>query len=214
MHIELIDLLRCPRAHEETWLVAAFERVVDRFIEQATLGCPVCTASYVIREGVVDLRLDGDAESAPAAAAINAGVPVPPSVTADEALSVAAMLNLTRPNSLIAISGSAGAFARDLNVMTECRVMAVNSPSRIDDSVAVARVLADGRLPFAAGSLDGVMLRSTEAGLLADVPRVLKRGGRLVTLVSDRLPPGIREIARDGIHVVGESVGELVTLKR
>ena len=28
----MIDLLRCPREHEETWLVAAFNRMEGRFI--------------------------------------------------------------------------------------------------------------------------------------------------------------------------------------
>lgn len=214
MHIELIDLLRCPRAHEETWLVAAFERVADRFIERATLGCPVCTASYLVRDGIADLRLDRDAELPVARAHDGAGLPSPHPDRAESILSVAAMLNLTRPHSLIAISGAASALANDLNALAECRVIAVNPPSPVEDSMSVASVLADARLPFAAASLDGVMLDSAESELISDVPRVLKRGGRLVTLASGQLPPGIREIARDDFHVVGESVGELIALTR
>jgi hypothetical protein len=44
MHIEFIDLLRCPNPHEETWLVAALHRMDGRLVIDAKLGCPVCSA--------------------------------------------------------------------------------------------------------------------------------------------------------------------------
>ena len=54
MHIELIDLLRCPREHEETWLVAAFTRIQDRVVSEGRLGCPVCSAAYPIESGIAN----------------------------------------------------------------------------------------------------------------------------------------------------------------
>ena len=53
MFVELVDLLRCPRPHEDTWLVAAAEAMSGRHIVRGTLGCPVCEAEYPIRDGVV-----------------------------------------------------------------------------------------------------------------------------------------------------------------
>src|SRR2546423_13507057 len=50
----MIDLLRCVNAHEDTWLVASFREVTNRIVMEGTLGCPVCTAEYKIRGGVVD----------------------------------------------------------------------------------------------------------------------------------------------------------------
>jgi len=58
--IELVDALRCPRAHEESWLVLAMSRIEGRHIQEGALGCPVCHAEYPIHEGIVDLRLDDE----------------------------------------------------------------------------------------------------------------------------------------------------------
>ena len=58
MFIELVDALRCPRTHEESWLVLAASRIEARHIQEGALGCPVCRAEYPIRDGIVDLRLD------------------------------------------------------------------------------------------------------------------------------------------------------------
>src|SRR5215218_3019294 len=58
MFIELVDALRCPIAHEESWLVAAAARMEYRHIVTGTLGCPVCHAQYPIERGVVDFRRD------------------------------------------------------------------------------------------------------------------------------------------------------------
>jgi len=52
--IELIDHLRCINAHEDTWLVASFKTVTNRFVLEASLGCPSCSAQYSIYEGVAD----------------------------------------------------------------------------------------------------------------------------------------------------------------
>ena len=54
MFIELLDLLRCINAHEETWLVASLKAISNRFVLDGTLGCPVCHAEYPIRKGVAD----------------------------------------------------------------------------------------------------------------------------------------------------------------
>ncbi|HEY9229313.1 MAG TPA: hypothetical protein VIP11_21880, partial [Gemmatimonadaceae bacterium] len=53
MFIPLVDVLRCPVPHEETWLVASIDRAADRDIVEGMLGCPRCLAEYAIHEGVV-----------------------------------------------------------------------------------------------------------------------------------------------------------------
>ena len=40
MFVELVDLLRCPHAHEDSWLVAAADETADRHIVHGSLGCP------------------------------------------------------------------------------------------------------------------------------------------------------------------------------
>jgi len=44
MFSELVDVLRCPRPHEESWLVLAAHRLDGRDIMAGVLGCPVCHA--------------------------------------------------------------------------------------------------------------------------------------------------------------------------
>ena len=54
MYIPLVDILRCPRPHDETWLVASIVRAEARDIIDGVLGCPICSAEYPIRDGAVD----------------------------------------------------------------------------------------------------------------------------------------------------------------
>ena len=53
MFIELVDSLRCPNDHAETWLVATCDAMRGRDIVTGTLGCPICRAQYAIVDGAV-----------------------------------------------------------------------------------------------------------------------------------------------------------------
>ena len=83
MFVELIDALRCPRAHEDTWLVAAAAETRDRCVVHGSLGCPVCRATFPIAGGVARF----DQAPAPAApppgpgATLDVRVPGAPSLT-------------------------------------------------------------------------------------------------------------------------------------
>lgn len=201
MHIELIDLLRCPRDHEETWLVAALTAVQDRFVIKAKLGCPVCGSTYSVSRGIVDLRGES-------------GDPAPQSGEAGPEMAVrtAALLNLTRPGSLVLLEGTYAAAAQEVSDLTHCTIIALNPSSHVADSETVATVLCDARIPFASAAVSGIACDSPE--LIADTPRVLRTGGRLLLPVSAALPPGMVEIARDDQNIVGEAVGEVVQLRR
>jgi len=202
MHIELIDLLRCPREHEETWLVAALNAVQDRYVIKAKLGCPVCGATYFIRNGIADLRQEESVTSGDES--ISSGT--------DAAMRIAAFLNLTRPGSLVALEGRYANLARAISEMTECRVIALNPSSPLDDSEQAASVLCDSRFPLATASLDGIALSQDK--LIADVARVLKSWGRVVVGAATNLPAGLMEIARDENAIIAESIGTIVPLRR
>lgn len=206
MYIELIDLLRCPRNHEEIWLVAAFSDMDGRFVVDGKLGCPVCSASYRIENGIADLR-------DPAASLLPRVERATVDDDADLVMRIAAMLGLTRPNSLIALSGAEAILSQELSELTECRVVALDSAETIGDSEKVARVRAGFRIPLAMSSLDGLLITGS-AGRLSDASRVLKPGGRLVANVGFPLPAGFNELARDEHYFAAESVGPIVTLSR
>jgi uncharacterized protein YbaR (Trm112 family) len=200
MFIELIDLLRCPREHEETWLVAAFSKMDGRFVTQGTLGCPVCNASYEIADGIA--RFSGEVSEAFA-----------PSVTSDAVMRTAALLNLTRPGSVAVLCGDEANAAEDVSELTQCRIIALNPSAGIEDLERVATVVSVDRIPLASASVDAIAIDACDS-LMTDAVRVLRPSGRLTARADAVLPRGLREIARDDHTVVAESVGELVRLSR
>ena len=206
MYIELIDLLRCPREHADSWLVAAFNKMDGRFVVEGKLGCPVCSATYWIRDGIADLS---EAEYA-----ITHGCSgmMPPDE--ETAVRAAALLGLTNPNSLVVLAGESAYFAQLVAGIAEARVIALNPGVKIDESEKVAVVLTDERLPLAPSSIDGIMLTEFTAAFAPDASRVLRQGGRLVVPKGTPLPAGFRTLAEDDREIVAESIGQLITLSR
>lgn len=200
MYIEMLDLLRCPREHDETWLVAAFSEMDGRFVVTGRLGCPVCDASYDIVHGIA--RFGGQVSDAFA-----------PNVSPDSLMRTAALLNLTRPDALAVLSGSEASAADDLSKLTECRVIALNPTAKIEDTDRVGTVSTTGRIPLASASVDAIAIGDCHS-LLADAARVLRPSGRLTARADAQLPAGLREIARDELNVVAEAVGELIPIAR
>ena len=200
MYIEMIDLLRCPREHEETWLVAAFNKMDGRFVVEGKLGCPICNASYDIAGGVA--RFGGEVSDAFA-----------PNVSAESVMRTAALLNMMRPGSIAVLCGTEANAAEDLSELTQSRVIALNPASNIEDTERVARIVTLDRIPLASSSIDGIAIGNCHS-LIGDAGRVLKAGGRIAAPVTVSFPPGFREIARDDTTVVAESIGPLVGIQR
>src|SRR5581483_9052795 len=98
MLIPLVERLRCPKPHRETWLVASIDRAQDRDILDGTLGCPECMSEYAIRDGIV--YFDESIERAR---------PEPPND--GEATRLAAALELIDPRMVAVLHGRWGAHA-------------------------------------------------------------------------------------------------------
>jgi uncharacterized protein YbaR (Trm112 family) len=198
MHIELIDLLRCPEPHEETWLVAAFNRMDGRVVLEAKLGCPVCRREYPVRDGVAVF-----------------GEGIASEHSAGDATHIAAFLNLSSPGKTVLLAGALARHSGAVADMSEARVMSLNAHApTVSDHVMEIR--ADGRLPVGSHSMDGIALdkaHSTE-DLMREAERVIRPGGRLVCSTTARVDAGFRELARDNDFVVAERVAELTTLQR
>lgn len=198
MFIELIDLLRCPVDHEDSWLVAAFTKMNGRFVVEGKLGCHICSATYPIVDGVAMFAdADGDTTTG--------------SVSADDVIRTAALLGLTQPGALVVLEREAASLARGIAQMTECRIIAINANIEVEESERVGLLVSDARMPIARGSVDGLVLTSDEAGF-AEAGRILRPGGRVVAPASAEIGGEFREIARDERSVVAELVGPLVTL--
>jgi uncharacterized protein YbaR (Trm112 family) len=204
LFIEVIDSLRCPREHNETWLVAAFNRMSGRFVVEGTLGCPECNASYPIENGIADLRIDRY---------FTARVDVPRTPPDPElVMRTAAYLNLVNQAGTVIVTGGYNNAAPGIAEMTGYRTIAIDPWPWLDDTEIVSSILADARLPFATSSIDGIALHDEK--FMHDVARVLKPGARLIAPSASDLPQGLRELDRDESLVVAEAIGPLLTLRR
>ena len=210
MHIELIDTLRCPNPHEDSWLVGAFDRVIDRDIVEGRLGCPMCGSTYEIRGGVVQFDEAEDSTGD--------GAPAP--VGADDALRLAAMLDLASPSpgGLVILEGAWARAGDMLETFIDARLLLMNPPAGLVEHARMSGVRSRRTIPVAAGSARGIALhRATHGDALATAAvRALRPGGRLVAPVDRPLPPDVQELARDDQWWVAERSAPpaLVTLGR
>ncbi|HXD48120.1 MAG TPA: Trm112 family protein [Gemmatimonadaceae bacterium] len=199
MHIPLVDILRCPRAHDDTWLVASIERAEARDIIEGVLGCPICSAEYPIREGVVDFG------EAPAAMPYVAP-------REDEAVRLAAALDLTEARTVALLDGAWGAHAPLIRSMSPAQLLLVNPPEGVPsgDGISVVR----GRVaPLAAGSVNAAALDAVENGeMVASVVRAVRGGGRLLGPAGASIPEGFTELVSDAdVWVAGLAAGASVS---
>jgi len=183
MFLPLIDRLRCLNVHEDTWLVASIDRADERDVVEGTLGCPVCSAEYRIREGVVWF---GDAPAAAAQAPSSA-----------EALRLAAALDLTDARMTAILHGSWGAHASVLRGLSHAQMLLVNPPHGVTSGDGIS-IVRSPVAPVAAGWADAAAL-DLAAGdaMAASVTTSLRTGGRLLAPAGAELPAGFSELARD-----------------
>lgn len=202
MYIELIDLLRCTEAHEESQLVAAFNRLEGRHVIEAKLGCPVCAAEFFIRDEV---------------AIFDDVVALPPPILLDDsyAMRVSAFLDLIAPGKVVLLAGDFARVAASVAESSGARVIGLNSPSPAHLIDGVAEIRASSKIPLASRSLDGIALDESHAtpAFLTEAARLLKPGGRLYVKSRGSIPSQFRELAGSESETVAELVGDLVSLK-
>lgn len=196
MFIELLDFLRCPNSHDESWLVLAARRTEARSVMEGVLGCPVCQAEFAISEGIVHF---GDMPDVPEQAA-------PPDE--QEALRLAATLDLTSPRGYVVLGGALGAHAPMLHALTDVELMLVNPPGGIDMGAGLSGLTIRRdwtSLPLAASSARaGALDDDGTAEQLASAAAVVSTGGRILAPASLALPEGLTELARDDRHCLWE----------
>jgi len=188
--LPLIDRLRCLNGHEDTWLVASIESADERDVRKGTLGCPICSAEYPIRDGVV---LFGD---------------VPPASdrtpSSDEALRLAAALDLTDGRMTAILHGAWGANASILRGVSPAQLLLVNPPAGVTSGDGISIVRAPVA-PVAAAWADAIAVDAGAAPAMVDSLRSsLRGGGRMLAPLDLDRPPGFEEMARDGEVWVGQ----------
>ena len=208
MFIELLDLLRCINAHEETWLVTSFKSISNRFVLEGTLGCPTCSAEYRISEGV------GRFGVRPAASEVPRN-PMSAREREDLATRAGAFLNLTEPGATVVLGGRWAEAAQELSVMTETRIFALNAARHVGESETVGLLEVNREIPLAASSVEGVAIDpSFPAEILSSAVKVVRPGGRIVGPASMELPGDLTILARDPSYWVAEKPVEMISLRR
>ncbi|HEX9310215.1 MAG TPA: hypothetical protein VF887_05350 [Gemmatimonadaceae bacterium] len=209
MFIEMLDLLRCVNAHEETWLVASLKAVSNRIVLDATLGCPVCQAQYPIRKGIADFRRGGDLSHPPAVRRSGG------ERREELATRIGAFLNATEPGATIVLGGIWADAAQELAMMTDVRVLALNPGASVEESERVGLIRADTEIPLAPGSVLGLAFDATfSPETVSSALKVVRAGGRIVGPVSTDAPHDVSELARDASYWVAEKPAEMVSLRR
>lgn len=184
MFIPLVDVLRCVKPHDDTWLVASIQRAEDRDIISGTLGCPVCFAEYPIRDGVV---LFSEQTPTPAYVA----------PMEDDAMRLAAALDLTDARMTAVLHGAWGAHAPLLRGISPVQLLLVNPPPGMSSGDGVSIVRAD-HAPIAHGAVNAVAVDAdASAEMRASLRASLRAGGRMLGPVSMPVPEGLTELARD-----------------
>jgi uncharacterized protein YbaR (Trm112 family) len=204
MFIEHLDQLRCTSDHEDSWLIASFQRREERYVLDATLGCHVCHREYPIVNGVAYFGV-----RPPVAQHLVA------TADPDSAFRVAAFLNV-REGATIVLGGAWGSVAHDVGALMPLRVFALNPASEIGDSEQVSTIRSSEGIPLTPGSVHGVALdlqTATDVNLRTAL-RVLAPAGRIVLPAHVPVPAEIHELARDAHDVVGEVAPAMIPLQR
>lgn len=209
MFIELIDLLRCINAHEDTWLVASFDTVSHRFVREGSLGCPSCSAQYPIRDGIADF---------------SAGLALP-SCEAERATAshrreelatrAGAYLSATEPGATIVLGGVWAHAAKELSEIAEVRVLALNVAPEVEESPTVGLLHVASAIPVQPGSVLGVALDAWFPAKIIDAAvRAVRPGGRIVGPAVMPPPAELSVLAHDDNYWVAEKAPEVVKLSR
>jgi len=207
--IELLGLLRCPKPHDDTWLVASFQKVSHRNVEQGTLGCPICSAQYPIEDGVADFTAGAASPSCDAQRSAASHR------REEHATRAGAFLDVTEPGATVVLGGVWAYAAEELADMTNARVFAVNPPPGVTGTEAVGLVRVAADLPFARGSCLGVAVDAWfNTAIIASATRATRPGGRVVGPAV--MPPSaeLAVLAQDADYWVARKAPSVIPLRR
>ncbi len=206
MFIDIIDALRCPNPHEESWLVASAAVTEGRDIMEGVLGCPVCRAEYPIHAGLVEFT------HLPASATPTA------SASDEQAMRLAALLDLTNVRSFAMLVGSWGTQARALHDLVDAPILLVNPPAGIELGDGLSAVTCGPVMPVARRSAHAIALdAAVSPALVVSALSAVRIGGRIVAPATIERPSEVTPLVQDDSLWVGENTAAaegLVSLRR
>ena len=174
----------------------AAERMVGRDVVEGTLGCPICRAEYPIAAGVA--HFDGG----------EPGTTQSELPDENEAVRLAALLDLTDARGYAILVGTTGSHAARLRELTDVQLLLVNPPPGAAMGAGVSGLTTDSAsssLPLAAASARAIALDDVATpAQLALAVIVASPGGRILAPLALTVPEGVTELARDDHQWVAE----------
>lgn len=221
MHIELTEILTCPRCGPGHGMIAFVERLEERRIMTGRLDCPACEERHEIRDGAVRLSSETSIAGAVETEVDDEGgddVDVGDSSAAQarppaSGQTAAALLGPPADDETVLLAGGAVALAPAVAGLREGAAVVTygKAPPTAHERLypVLAADIRPGVLPFRSRSLDGVVLQGEDRSLLDEAARILRPGGRLVVLAPGGEVSGddIRELAADARAWVGVAPG-------
>lgn len=196
MHIELIEMLRCPEEHREEFLVLSTSEMNGRMVWLGLVGCPVCHRDFEIIEGIVDFTevVTGERQARSVRR-----TPAPDSPIEADAQSLQALLDLGGPGGFVILLGSAARHAVGLaSLMGGIHFVGINAPPDVSELPILSLIQSDQMIPLRAAMARGVVVGAelAHSPWVAEALRVLLRGRRLVVESEQpRLPDGVTQLA-------------------
>src|SRR2546428_10384705 len=145
MHIELIEMLRCPAAHREEFLVLSTSEMNGRMVWLGIVGCPVCHRDFEIIDGIVDFT---EVVKGKRQARSVSRTPAPASPVVLDAESLQALLDLGGPGGFVVLVGSATRPPVGLAaLMGGGPFVGINAPPDVEHLPTLSLIQCDRRVP-------------------------------------------------------------------
>jgi uncharacterized protein YbaR (Trm112 family) len=205
MHIELIEMLRCPEEHREEFLVLSTSEMNGRMVWLGLVGCPVCQRDFEIIDGIVDFTevVTGERQ---VRSVRRTPAPDTPAIVDDQSLQ--ALLDLGGPGGYVILLGSAARHAVGLaGLMGGIHFVGINAPPDVGELPILSLIQTDQVIPLRQAMARGVVVGAELAKTwwVAEGVRVLLHGRRLVVeSEAPALPDGVKPLALGHGLWVGE----------